>query len=93
MKLEIYEKEIIEVKYFRKFNMVTIKLIDLRGKWLVTGNLWGFEQVWWLWELKGKDGFERKKEDSLGVEDRWNVGAWREGRHENYDLSINFTVF
>lgn len=37
MKLEIYETEVIKAKYFSKFNMATISMIDLRGKWLVTG--------------------------------------------------------
>lgn len=30
MKLEIYKTEVIKVKYFSKFNMVTINMIDLR---------------------------------------------------------------
>lgn len=65
MILKINEKEIIKAKYFRKFNVVTKSLKDLRSKWLEIGSLWGFGNIWVIGKLGmiavGIDGFARKK--------------------------------
>lgn len=77
MILKINEKEIIKAKYFRKFNVVTKSLKDLRSKWLEIGSLWGFGNIWVIGKVLNRYDscghwlLCKKEKVLLGIADRW----------------------